>query len=484
MNAPIPDAPSTSRRLTTAALLLLMALSAMEATVVSTAMPTVIAELGGVSLYGWVTAAYFLAITVATPIYGKLADSLGRKPVALAGVALFLLGSFASGLAGSIGVLIAARAVQGLGAGGLQPVTLTIVGDLYPLEERGRVQGLFSGVWAVSGIAGPLLGGWIVHETSWRWVFWLNVPIGLLGAAVLVRAYHERREASAPPTLDLAGAALLSAATLALLLGVNGTLAAPMLAASAVALWAFARVESRAADPMLPIAMLRERVIAVTSASGFLLGAAMMASLMLLPLYAQGALARSPTEAGSSVAPMLLGWPLAAMVTSRMLSRVGPRPPVLLGSALIALALVALAATLGPRARVSTIQAWMFVYGLGMGLASTATLLAVQASVPWSRRGVATSTNLFARAIGGAIGSGAMGGLLARRLEGRVPSEVVRALLDAHTRAGLPVRVAHRAARGLAAAMHPIFTALALLALANLAVVFLVPRELRRAKDD
>lgn len=480
MNASIDAAPTTRRALTTAALLLLMALSAMEATVVSTAMPTVIAELGGVAHYGWVAAAYFLAVTVATPVYGKLADSLGRKPVALFSVALFLLGSFASGLAGNIAVLIAARAVQGLGAGGLQPVTLTIVGDLYTLEERGRVQGLFSGVWAASGIAGPLLGGWIVHEASWRWVFWVNVPIGLLGAAVLVRAYHEGRAEGARATLDVPGAALFSVATLALLLGVNGTATAPMLAASAALFAAFVRVEARAEDPMLPVSLLRERVIAVTSVSGFLLGAAMMASLLMLPLYAQGVLHRSPTEAGASVAPMLLGWPLAAMVTSRLLSRVGVRPPVLVGSALIALSLIALALTISPRVRVGTLQGWMFVYGLGMGLAATATLLAVQASVPWSRRGVATSTNLFARSVGGALGTGGLGALLAHRLHGRVPAGVIRALLDAHHRHDHAMSAA---ARGLAQAMQPIFSVLAVLAVLNLAVVTLVPERLHRATE-
>lgn len=483
MNAPTETVPMTSRAITTAALLLLMAMSAMEATVVATAMPTVIAELGGVSHYGWVSAAYFLAVTVATPVYGKLADARGRKPVALAGVALFLIGSFVSGLAPNIAVLIAARAVQGLGAGGLQPVTLTIVGDLYTLEERGKVQGFFSGIWAASSIAGPLLGGWIVHALSWRWVFWVNVPIGLVGALVLVRAYHEARAPEGRPGLDVAGAAWLSLGTLALLLGVNGTLTVPMLVASVVGLWAFVRAETTARDPMLPIALLRERVIAVTSVSGFILGAAMMASLMLVPLYAQGVLQRSPTEAGTSVAPMLLGWPIAAMATSRILSRVGPRPPVLVGSALIAAALGALALTIDARTRVGTIQAWMFVYGVGMGLAATATLLAVQTSQPWSRRGVATATNLFARSIGGAIGTGALGALLARRLEGRVPVDIVRALLDVHTRHGQSARALRRAARGLADAMHPIFWALAILALANLAVVTLVPRELKRAEE-
>jgi EmrB/QacA subfamily drug resistance transporter len=387
MNAPLAANRITHRGLTTAALMTLMALSAVEATVVSTAMPTVIADLGGVALYGWVAAAYFLTVTVATPIYGKLADTVGRKPVALASVALFLVGSFACGAAGSIGWLIAARALQGIGAGGMQPVTLTIIGDLYPLEERGKVQGAMSGVWATASVVGPLLGGWIVHAASWRWVFWVNIPVGLLGVAVLLRAYHEPARARAGGAVDLPGATLFTAATVALLLGVHGTAPALTLPVALFAALAFVRVETRAEDPMLPLALLRERVIAATSGSGLILGAAMMTSLVMLPLFAQGALRLSPTQAGSSVAPMLFGWPLAAFLTSRVLARVGPRAPMVLGSLLIAAALAALARALGPAVSIHTLQAWMLVYGLGMGMVSTASLLAVQSAVPWSRRG-------------------------------------------------------------------------------------------------
>lgn len=483
MNAPLAAHRSTHRGLTTAALMTLMALSAVEATVVSTAMPTVIADLGGVSLYGWVAAAYFLTVTVGTPIYGKLADTLGRKPVALASVALFLLGSFACGAAGSIGWLIAARALQGIGAGGMQPVTLTIIGDLFPLEERGKVQGAMSGVWATASVVGPLLGGWIVHAASWRWVFWVNVPVGLLGVAVLLRAYHEPARARAGGAVDLPGAALFTAATVALLLGVHGTAAALTLPAAALAAWAFVRVETRAEDPMLPLALLRERVIAATSGSGLILGAAMMTSLVMLPLYAQGALRLSPTQAGSSVAPMLFGWPLAAFLTSRVLARVGPRAPMLLGSLLIAGALTALARSLGPAVSVHTLQAWMLVYGLGMGMVSTASLLAVQSSVPWSRRGVATAVNLFARAIGGALGTGGFGALLAYRLRAAAPAELVRAVLHAEGARPVTEAQAQTVTAALTHAMGPVFASLAALAVVNLLVVTAVPPTLHRAES-
>lgn len=481
MNPP-PTPPGTRRGLTTAALMSLMALSAVEATVVSTAMPTVIADLGGVDLYGWVAAAYFLTVTVATPIYGKLADSLGRKPVALMSVALFLLGSLACGAAGSIGWLIAARALQGVGAGGMQPVTLTIIGDLYPLEERGKVQGAMSAVWATASVAGPLLGGWIVHAASWRWVFWVNIPVGVLGVAVLLRAYHEAPRARGRSAVDLAGAALFTASTVSLLLGAHGTLAAVTLPLAAVTAALFVVVEGRAQDPVLPIQLLRERVIAATSASGLMLGAAMMTSLVMLPLFAQGALRLAPAQAGSSVAPMLFGWPVAAFVTSRVLARVGPRAPMLLGSLLIAASLLTLAQALRADITLGVLQGLMLVYGLGMGLVSTASLLAVQSSVPWSQRGVATAVNLFARAIGGALGTGGFGALLAYRLRDAAPSELVRAVLDLDGAQRVGAAQAAVVAQALTHAMRPIFAALAALAVLNALVVTAVPRALRRAE--
>lgn len=483
MNAPTQALPATRRGLTTAALMILMALSAVEATVVATAMPTVVADLGGVALYGWVAAAYFLTVTVATPIFGKLSDSLGRKPVALVSVGLFLFASLLCGASGNIRVLIAARALQGIGAGGMQPVTLTIIGDLYPLEQRGKVQGAMSAVWATASVVGPLLGGWLVHAASWRWVFWVNLPVGLVGLAVLLRAYHELPQARAQRTVDVKGAALFTLSTLSLLIGAHGTLPALTLPLAALAGWAFVRVERRVPDPMLPVSLLRERVIAATSVSGLILGAAMMTSLVMLPLYAQGALRLSPTQAGSSVAPMLLGWPLAAFFTSRLLPRLGPRVPILAGSLLIATALSAVAISLYGSPGITLIRLWMFVYGVGMGLVSTASLLTVQSSVAWARRGVVTALNLFARAIGGALGTGGFGAVLAVLLLGAVPPALVRAVLDTEGRGTVAAGDAARVAAGLTLAMRPIFLSLAALAVVNVLVVLAVPRELRRADE-
>jgi len=215
----------TNRPLTVVSLLLSLSMAAMEMTVVSTAMPTVVGDLGGIHLYSWVFTAYLLTSTVSVPLFGKLADLYGRKPVLLAGIGVFLLGSIASGLAGGIGTLIAFRALQGLGAGAMQPTTLTIVGDIYNLEERSRMQGVFGAVWGVAGLIGPLLGGIIVKYLSWRWVFFINVPAGIAAAALLVGALHENVERRRH-SLDWAGAGLLTVGLTALLIGVHGGRAA------------------------------------------------------------------------------------------------------------------------------------------------------------------------------------------------------------------------------------------------------------------
>ncbi|MDM7916721.1 MAG: MFS transporter, partial [Candidatus Eisenbacteria bacterium] len=238
-------------------------MAAMEFTVVSTAMPTVIGELGGIRLYSWVFTAYMLASTVTVPIFGKIADLRGRKPVMLFGLALFLLGSMASGQARSMPALIAFRALQGLGAGAMQPIALTIVGDIFSLEERARMQGIFGSVWGFAGLVGPLLGGIIVHTLSWRWVFYVNVPFGVASALLLLTSFHERIERQRH-TLDLGGAALFTVACVALLLGAHGgTMAVAGLPVAAVGFLLFFRAERRSPEPILPLELFTRRVMAV-----------------------------------------------------------------------------------------------------------------------------------------------------------------------------------------------------------------------------
>lgn len=409
---------ATHRPLTVVALLLGLFLAAMEMTVVSTAMPTAVGDLGGLHLYAWAFSAYMLTATVTVPIYGKLADLRGRKPVMLAGIGLFLLGSTACGQARSMEALVAFRALQGLGAGAIQPMALTIVGDLFDARERGRMQGIFGAVWGLAGLVGPLLGGAIVHWASWRWVFWLNVPLGLGCAAVLQAAYHERLEHRAH-RLDVAGALLLAGAVLAVLLSTRARGAGAWALPAALGLAAaFALVERRAPEPLLPLDLLSHRVIGPASATGALMGAAMISTVTFVPLWVQSVLGGSPTEAGAAIAPMAVGWPLASAVSGRLLHRVGYRPLIRGGLAVTFAAACGLALLLRPGASPWLPRLLTAAYGVGMGLANTPTIIAVQTSVPWGRRGVATASTMFFRTIGGTVAVGVLGGVLASALAG------------------------------------------------------------------
>lgn len=448
-------AASTNRTVTVAALLMSMFMAAMEATVVATAMPTVISDLGGLALYGWVAAAYLLASTVTVPLYGKLADRHGRKPILMSGITLFLIGSLASGASTSIELLIAFRALQGLGAGAMQPIVLTIIGDLYTPAERGRVQGFFGAVWGIAGVSGPILGGAIVALVSWRWVFWINLPLGLATLAVLAVAYREAPRARQTTPLDLAGAAAILFSSLALLLAASGVLPWVTAALGIVLAVAFVLLEKRVKDPLLPIGLVTRPRIAVAASASLLLGGAMMGVLSFLPLHVQGVLSGAPTEAGLVIAPMLVGWPIASAMTSRLLMRIGYRRPIRIGVVVATLGMAALAWLAVARAPMWTLGASMFVFGAGMGLANTALLIGVQASVGWEQRGVATALTQFARTMGGALGVGALGAMLAAKLGAALPPATVRALLEAHE--GAPVAHEAPVIDALNAALGPLF---------------------------
>jgi EmrB/QacA subfamily drug resistance transporter len=463
---PVAEAPSPSgsRPLTVAAILLSMFMSAMEATVVSTAMPTVVSELRGLELYGWVGAIYMLAMTVTMPVWGKLADVLGRKPIMLGGLLVFLAGSMGSGLAPTMHALIALRAVQGVGAGALQPVALTIIGDLFTVEERGRIQGIFGAVWGFAGMVGPLAGGLIVASLSWRWVFFINLPFGLLSGVLLTAFYREARDASASSRgrkIDVAGALLLSTAVLTLLLGVGGRAPWLTLPVAVGSLAAFVAVERRAADPLLPLTLLSRPVIRIASVAGGLMGSVMMGVVMYTPLWVQAVLHGSPTEAGTAVAPMLIGWPIASAVSGRLLRKVGYRPLVRGGMAVVGVGTVAVYLALGHGALL--LRPATFLLGTGMGLANTALLIAVQENAARSERGVATASTMFFRTIGGAVVVGALGALVAGLLRGKVPEHMLDDLLGPeHGKALSPAALGEY--EGLiAAAMRPVFVVIAVL---------------------
>jgi EmrB/QacA subfamily drug resistance transporter len=487
--------PGRHRNLVTAALMLGNALAALEATAVAAAVPTAVGELGGVSHYSWVFSAYLLTATTTVPMYGKLADLFGRRRVYHLSVALFLLGSALSGAAGSLTQLILFRALQGLGAGGVQPIALTIVGDLFSLEERGRMQGFFSGVWGAASLLGPPLGGLITDTLSWRWIFYLNVPLGLASALILERYLREGGEVTprGERRLDLLGTAVLTGAVTALLVALleggslggfthPGTLALFALAAAGLVL--FLWQERRAADPMLPLDLFRERMISVSSAINLVVGGLMFSITAFVPMFSQGVLGGSAVVAGAVLTPMLFGWPIASVVSGRLLLRAGYRRLAIAGG-IISTAGGLLLVHAGHSEQRLEVLAATLVIGFGLGFLAMPSLLSVQNAVPWKRRGVATSTVQFFRSMAGAIAVAALGALLNSHLQslasGPGHSAVdPNAALDALLRSHLTPAALADLTTTLASGLQAVFVAMALMGVAGLGFALLFPAGLPR----
>lgn len=403
----------------TAGVMLSLFMASMEATVIATAMPTIVSQLGGLAIYSWVFSIYMLASTTTVPVYGKLSDIFGRRPVFAVAMGLFLVGSVLCGTAQSMGQLIAYRALQGLGAGGVMPLAFIIVGDIFSFEQRARMQGLFSGVWGVSSIVGPLLGGFLVDQISWHWVFYVNVLPGIVAAALVWFALQDRHvDKSVKPVIDYAGAILLTAAVVALLLGLfeMSTVWGKALLGVAVALFvALLWVEWRAVDPILPLPLFRQRLFATATGHGLLSGWAMFGSLSFVPLFVQAVLGTTATGAGSTLTPMLLGWVVSSIIGSRALLYMSYRTVVLLGTVLLTLG-----AFLMTRATSDVTQLQLMInlglMGVGMGFSVSPFLIAVQSYVARRDMGAATSTLQFSRSIGGTLGVSVMGAALSARL--------------------------------------------------------------------
>jgi EmrB/QacA subfamily drug resistance transporter len=438
-----------------------MFMAAMEATVVATALPSMVADLDGLELYGWVTAGYLLSTTVTIPLWGKLSDQWGRKPTLLTGLAVFLFGSIACALSRTMAVLIAARVIQGIGAGALQPVGLTVIGDLFTLEERSRIQGLFGAVWGFAAIVGPLVGGVIVHALSWHWVFWINLVPCTLSAWLLVGFYAPERGRAERHRFDVAGALLLTGGVVALLAGVSDFLPLLLLPLAALLLVAFLRVERSAAEPILPLSLFRVPAIGGSSLCSALMGSAMMALITYVPLFAQATRHVTPTEAGATIAPMLVGWPLAAALGGRLLPRVGYRILVRGGLTLVGLASVAACVLVARDASLTALRVTIFFFGVGMGFANTAMIIAIQQSVDFGERGVATASMMFFRNVGGAVAVGGLGVVLAHAVGPQVSADVLRRVLGPERGAGLDPALVARTSEALAHAMLPIFVACA-----------------------
>jgi EmrB/QacA subfamily drug resistance transporter len=415
------------RAMVTLALLLAMTVAALEQTVVSTAMPSIIAQLKGLDIYPWVFSAYLLAATVSTPLYGKLADVFGRKRVLLFGLGLFALGSMLSGMARSMPQLIGMRVVQGLGAGALGPIVLTMLGDLFTLRERAKVQGLFSAVWGGASLIGPALGGVLTDQLSWRWVFFVTVPFGVVSAWILAWYVHEKVERKANVPIDWPGAAFLAASTFLLLLAVlrggeltlSGTGVLLALAAALLAL--FVVQERRAIDPVLPLDLVLSPHIAAANVGSFLIGGLLFGIDTYVPLFVQGVRGGTATQAGRIITPLFLSWSISVAVAAKVVVRFGFRKTAVVGSMLIASGTLGLVmGAMHPSASGPWFLAGMVVLGMGMGPTSLSYILSVQHEVNWGRRGVATGAVTFLRTMGGALGVGILGATLGYELAGRL----------------------------------------------------------------
>ncbi len=462
------------RPLVTAAVVFGMFAAAIEMTIVATAMPRAAGDLGGSDRYAWVLSIYLLTSSVSAPLFGKLADLFGRRPSYLAGMSLFLLGSWASGAAWSMTALIVARAVQGIGGGAVGTVGLTIIGDLYPAEERAKVQGLFSAVWGFAGALGPVLGGLIVDVLSWRWVFYLNVPFGLLAMGLLGTALRER-VARRDVTVDWAGALSLTGAIVALQLGSSAHGAVDLgrapLAVAAILGAAFVVIERRARDPVLPLALFAHRTITVAVLVTLTSGVVMTVVTNYVPLLIQGAQGASTRESGLAMTAFAVGWPLSAFSMGLILPRVGVRRAANAGFSLVFLGSLALA-TVDLRSPRALIVAASGLIGLGMGMQNTPLVIAVQSSVPWEARGAATAAFSFSRTMGGALGAVLAGALAEQQLRAH---GIASATIDGALRPGAPI--ASWAARvAISDAVHAVLVVNTVLAAIAVLLSSAVPR--------
>jgi EmrB/QacA subfamily drug resistance transporter len=400
------------------ALMLSTGLIAIESTIIATAVPSIVTDLGGFEQFPWLFSVYLLAQAVSVPVYAKLADTVGRTPIILTGIGLFLLGSILCGFAWDMTSLIVFRAVQGLGAGAVLPVSITIAGDIYTVRERAKAQGYLASVWAISSVVGPTLGGLFSQYLDWRWIFFVNIPLCLL-AAYMLRGHHRETIERTHHRVDIAGASVLTVGlTLVILAVLEGGNAWEWLSwqsltafgAGAVLLVVFGFIEQRAAEPVLPLAIFRRRLITTTSLISLGVGAILVGLTSFVPTFLEVSAGATPLIGGLAVAALTLGWPITASQSGRLYLRVGYRPTALIGLATAVGGAVMLWAGAGtPNAILVAIAC--FVVGLGLGLVATPTLIAAQSSVEWEERGVVTGANMFARSIGSAVGVAVFGAI-------------------------------------------------------------------------
>lgn len=473
------------RRIVFFAACLAIFMVSVEATIVATAIPTIVGDLGGLRLFSWVFGIYFLTQAVGIPIYGRLADIYGRKKLLVVAVTLFLIGSILSGFAHNMVMLVVYRGLQGLGGGGVQPLASTIVGDLYTGQERARVQGYLSSTWGISAVLGPLLGAFLVQHVGWPTIFWINVPVGIVCATLVIRYFDERIERR-PHRIDYAGSLLLAAGagTLMFVLvmagNMPGGLAGGLTVLAAFLIVALIVHELRTPEPMMPLGLYRIRVIAVANGANFAMGALQMGITAFLPTFVQGAMGLSAVAAGAGLGVMSVGWVSGALVGSRRLPHTTYRATALSGSILLVAGSAFLIA-LEPARGIWWALTGAFLIGLGFGLVNLVFTVSTQAAVGWEQRGAATASNLFTRQLGQAIGTAGFGAVFNLGLYARIPDagDVVTRMMTPAARAQIPALAVQRYAAAIAGSLHDIYLILGGLGLAILLMTLAFPRNMR-----
>lgn len=481
----------TKRPLVLASVMLAMFMGAIEATIVSTAMPAIVADLGGFTLFSWVFSAYLLMNSVTVLIYGKLSDLFGRKPILTFGIIMFLIGSILCGFASSMEALIVFRLIQGFGAGAVMPIATTIVGDIYTTEERAKIQGYLASVWGISAITGPAVGGLLVQYVSWHYVFWINIPLGILSLIGLWMFLHEN-VSKKKHKIDYLGAALMTIAISSIMFVlVEGGSHMPwgswqlisLMVLSVLAFIGFVFQEGRASEPVMPFSIWKERSIFIANLASLTTGVMLIGISSFLPTFVQGVMEQTPIVAGFTLTAMSIGWPIASTLAGKMLISMGYRKTSIIGGVFLIIGstlFVTMSSSSGP----IWAAAGSFFIGVGMGLTSTAFIVSIQSTVSWQQRGIATAANMFMRNLGNTIGAALLGGILNNRISAYLSQKDVsltvddtNILLKENEREQLADSARSLLQEGLTVSLHTVYFVVLALAIISLILIFFIPKK-------